>query len=118
MADKKIIAFCGILCSKCPAFKATLADDEEALSKQAEEWSSDEYPLTAADLGCDGCIYEDKRAAKFCQECDVRQCAFAKGVDNCAHCDEFPCDKLEKPWSTSVDAKATLEEIRRSLKES
>ncbi len=118
MADEKIIAFCGILCSECPAFLATQADDQEALAKQAAEWSSEEYALTAGDLICDGCIYEDKRAAKFCVECNVRQCAIAKGVETCAHCDDFPCDKLEKPWAWSVDAKTTLEEIRQMLKES
>jgi hypothetical protein len=116
MAEERIIAFCGILCSDCPAFKATLAGDEEALAKQAAEWSSDEYPLEADDLLCDGCIYEDKRTAKFCLDCDVRQCALERGVENCAHCDDFPCEKLEKPWALCVDAKTTLEEIRQMLK--
>jgi hypothetical protein len=116
MAEERIIAFCGILCSDCPAFKATLAGDEEALAKQAAEWSSDEYPLEAGDLLCDGCIYEDKRTAKFCLDCDVRQCALERGVENCAHCDEFPCEKLEKPWALCVDAKTTLEELRQMLK--
>jgi len=116
MDNGKIIAFCGIICSDCPAYLATQAGDEEALAKQAAEWSSEEYALTADDLLCDGCIYEDRRAAKFCVECDVRQCALAKGVETCAHCDDFPCDRLEKPWSMSVDAKTTLEEIRRMLK--
>jgi hypothetical protein len=46
----------------------------------------------------------------------VRQCALERGVENCAHCDDFPCEKLEKPWSISVDAKTTLEEIRQMLK--
>lgn len=118
MAEERIIAFCGILCSECPAFKATQAGDEELLAKTAGEWTSEEHPLEAADLLCDGCIYEDKRAAKFCFDCDVRQCALEKGVANCAYCDDFPCEKLEKPWAISVDAKTTLEEIRQMLKES
>jgi hypothetical protein len=50
MDNGKIIAFCGILCSDCPAYLATQAADDEALAKQAAEWSSDEYPLTADDL--------------------------------------------------------------------
>jgi hypothetical protein len=116
MDNGKILAFCGILCSECPAFVATQAGDEEALAKQAAEWSSEEYPLTAGDLVCDGCIYTDKRVTKFCLDCDVRHCALEKGVENCAHCDDFPCGKLEKPWSMSVDARTTLEEIRKMLK--
>jgi hypothetical protein len=116
MSNDKIIAFCGILCSECPAYKATLAGDEDALAKQAAEWSSDDYPLTADDLACDGCLQEDKRVAKFCADCDVRGCALERGVENCAHCDAFPCEMLEKPWSMSVDAKTTLEEIRQMLK--
>jgi hypothetical protein len=116
MDNGEIVAFCGILCSDCPAFVATQAGDGEALAKQAAEWSSEEYPLTADDLVCDGCIYTDRRVTRFCLECGVRQCALAKGVETCAHCDDFPCGKLEKPWSMSVDAKTTLEEIRQKLK--
>jgi hypothetical protein len=95
MDNGKIVAFCGILCSDCPAFVATQAGDAEALAKQAAEWTSEEDPLTADDLWCDGCIYTDKKVTKFCLECDVRQCALAKGVETCAHCDDFPCEKLE-----------------------
>jgi len=116
MDNGKIIAFCGINCAACPAFVATQADDKEALAKQAAEWSSEEYPLEAGDLVCDGCLYTDKRVTKFCLDCDVRQCALSKGVENCAHCDAFPCEMLEKPWSMSIDAKTTLEEIRQMLK--
>jgi hypothetical protein len=29
------------------------------------------------------------------KSCPVRPCAIEKGVDNCAYCDEYPCDKLE-----------------------
>jgi hypothetical protein len=117
MPNDKLIAFCGIDCAACPAFIATQAGDEEALAKQAAEWSSDEYPLTADDLICDGCIYQDKRVTKFCFDCTIRQCALGRGLENCAHCKDFPCDDLQKPWSMSLDAKTTLEEIRRTIEE-
>jgi hypothetical protein len=113
--SKKMLAFCGIPCSECPAFKATVAGDDDALAKTASEWSSEEYQLVAGDLVCDGCLYPDRRVAKFCFDCGVRACALEKGVETCAHCGDFPCEKLELPWSLSVDARTTLEEIRRML---
>jgi hypothetical protein len=112
----KLIAFCGILCSGCPAYKATQAGDDEALARIAVDWSFDDYHFEADDVRCDGCTFTDRRTARFCLECAVRECALARGVENCAHCDAFPCELLAKPWAMAVDAKTTLEDIRRALK--
>lgn len=38
-AMQEIIAYCGIMCSDCEAYLATLAGDVEALARVAERWN-------------------------------------------------------------------------------
>ena len=112
---EKIIAICGLTCTDCPAYVATQKNDDEERKRIAELWSTDEWPLKPEDIDCDGCVAIDKRLAKFCHACEVRQCGLEKKVDNCAYCDEYICEKLAKCVERSPEAKATLEEIRKSL---
>jgi len=39
----------------------------------------------------------------------------ARDVVNCAHCADYVCEKLEGFFGLVPDARATLDEIRRSL---
>jgi hypothetical protein len=115
--NEKIIAYCGINCSGCPALVATRQNDFAAKEQLALTWSTEKYPLTPEEMSCDGCLAMDERLVKFCMDCTTRQCARAKAVENCAYCDEFPCDKLKKhgesPYMT--EARVTLEAIHRAL---
>lgn len=43
---------------------------------------------------CQGCRNEQ---CKLFQGCGVRPCHQAKGVDFCAECDEFPCERTKFP---------------------
>ncbi len=112
---EKMIAFCGLICSDCPAFIATQKNDDEQRRKVAELWSMEEHPLKAKDINCDGCLTAKGRLIWFSKACDVRRCGFEKNVKNCAYCSEYPCVKLDKPHSQAPEAKATLDEIRKNL---
>ncbi|MBL7073802.1 DUF3795 domain-containing protein [candidate division KSB1 bacterium] len=114
---KKMIAFCGIICTDCPAFIATQKNDDEERKKVAESWSTEKEILKPGDINCDGCLAVGERLIKFCEVCEVRRCGFEKNVENCAYCDEYPCEKLDKlmEYIQTPEAKVTLEEIRRSL---
>ena len=113
----RMIAFCGIVCSECPAFLATQEDDDAKRKKVAEAWSKQfNMPVKPEDVNCDGCMAEGKRLVGYCHICQIRKCGQQKGVENCAHCDEYACDKLTKFFATMApEAKTTLEEIRKSL---
>jgi hypothetical protein len=63
--------------------------------KQAAEWGSPDFPVTAADINCVGCKVEDEPKFKFCAACSVKTCASDRGVETCAHCDDYGCDTLE-----------------------
>jgi len=111
-----MIAYCGLTCTECPAYVTTKAGDEEGLAKVAEQWSA-EYSaqLTADDCRCDGCLSEAGPWMSHCAECGIRACGVEKGVENCAHCDEYGCEKLTEFFGFVPDAKAVLDGIRGSL---
>jgi hypothetical protein len=110
-----MIAFCGLDCGECPAYVATRQDDATKRQEVAKKWSSEEHPLKAEDINCDGCLTVDGRLIKFCLDCDVRSCGLEKNLENCALCDDYACVKLTKLWEMfeSPNAKATLDGIRK-----
>ncbi len=112
---EKMIAFCGLNCRECPAFIATQKDDDEARKKISKEWANEEFGIEPADVDCDGCLVTDGKLMSFCDVCDVRICALDKEVENCGHCTEYPCGKLDKIFKMAPDAKITLDEIERNL---
>lgn len=93
-----MVAFCGVICTDCQAYVATQADDRDALEQVLAHWR--EYfnapDLTVEDIICDGCLTGDGRLNGYCRQCKIRPCGVARGVTNCAHCDEYTCDELER----------------------
>jgi len=113
---EKMIAYCGLVCSECPAYVATQAGDKEALERVAARWSEEFHaPFTVEDCLCDGCTSGSKRLSGYCGKCEVRACAVARGVINCAYCDDYGCEKITGFFNFAPEAKAALEEIRKVL---
>ena len=113
----RIIAYCGLVCSDCPAYIATQANDQEALERVATQWQ-EEYnapQLTVESVICDGCLTEEGRKCGHCAECEIRACGVAQGVANCAHCADYTCEKLEKFFGFVPEAQGVLDGIRQSL---
>ena len=71
--------------------------------------------LTADDVtGCGGCKGDTEQL--FCNEdCKIRPCASEKGILNCAHCTDYPCDKLEPAFKADPNAKILLDFINATL---
>jgi len=64
---------------------------------------------------CDGCRAKEGRLFSGSKNCEIRKCAQSKEVENCAHCSEYACEKLNKLFNTDLQAKEKLDEIRRKL---
>ena len=112
---EKMIAYCGLVCTKCPAYIATQAGDQEALERVAAHWSKEFHAeFIAADCLCDGCT-GGERLSGYCGKCEIRACAVARGVINCAHCDDYGCEKLAGFFKFAPEAQAALETIRKAL---
>jgi hypothetical protein len=111
-----MIAYCGLVCTGCPAYVATQAGDMEALQRVAAQWSEEfDAAIAAADCLCDGCTSSSQRLSSYCGECQVRACAIGRSVVTCAHCHDYGCDKITAFFNFAPGAKATLEEIRHTL---
>lgn len=108
-----MIAFCGLNCHECDANMATGLNDDEKREHVAKLWS-EQYnaDIKPEDINCDGCQSDGDRLFNHTKVCEIRKCGKEKGVVNCAHCEEFPCNKLEEFFKMAPDAKRRLEEIR------
>ena len=113
----KIIAYCGLVCTDCEAYIATQANDLDALEQMAararEQFNNPE--LTIESAMCDGCLGSDGRKCGYCFVCQVRACGMERGVVNCAHCDDYACEKLEDFFGMAPHARASLDGVRRGL---
>jgi hypothetical protein len=111
----KMIAYCGIVCTECPAFIATQQNDDAKRKKVAEMWSK-QYKMAVKpeDINCDGCISGSRRLLNYCSICEIRKCSQDKGVKNCAYCNDYACDKLTRFYAMAPHAKESLEKIRKS----
>jgi hypothetical protein len=113
----RIIAYCGLDCSDCDAYVATQSNDLEALERLAQR-ARDEFGLedaTPETTMCDGCLTESGRQIGSCATCEIRACAVARGMPNCARCADYPCDKLASFLAHETEARSLLDEIRASL---
>ena len=112
-----MISYCGLVCTDCPAYIATQADDQVALERVAAKWR-EEYnspEITPESVVCDGCIASTDRHCGHWQECDIRMCGADRGAANCAHCTDYACDKLERFFGFVPDAREVLDGVRGSL---
>jgi len=64
---------------------------------------------------CDGCRTEGGRLFSGCAKCPVRNCGRQKGLENCAYCNAYACDKLKEHFVTDPDARIRLDLIKRSI---
>jgi len=110
--SEEMISYCGLICTQCPAYQATQANDVEKAKETAEMWARDyNTKVSVEDVWCDGCLVEGKKCA-HCSQCQIRACARTKAVVNCAACDDYACEMLSGFFKMAPMAKETLERIR------
>jgi hypothetical protein len=111
----EMIAYCGLDCNKCDAFIATREEDSERKKKMAERWTKSlNVEFRPEDIDCTGCM-SDKISGWCTKVCKILPCAETKKVRTCAHCQDYPCEKLRKFLSDEPKAAKTLDEIHRTL---
>jgi hypothetical protein len=116
MKMSKMIAFCGLDCSECPAFKATQADDDRKRTETAQIWSTQYHAdIKPEDINCDGCHSRNGRLFSHPQVCEIRKCGIGKRVANCGHCPEYACEKLTPLLGVAPQAKDNLDGIHKKL---
>lgn len=84
-----MIGHCGYNCHLC----AARSNDIELRQRLVDGWKRifGHLQYTAENVRCDGCRADGRIADTSCQ---ARLCARERGVESCAQCAEFPCDKM------------------------
>ena len=114
-----INGFCGLICETCLIHLATLETDvtrkSEMRVKIAEQISKiyGTTPKPEIITDCDGCGEKNGRLFNGCADCAIRKCAISRRILNCAYCDDFSCEKLERHYKYDPESKNRLEEIRK-----
>jgi hypothetical protein len=118
---EEIISCCGLNCCGCAIYLATREKNDEKrhkmrvdIARQIKEHYGEEYKLEDV-TDCDGCRTEGGRLFSGSKNCRVRKCAWQKGFENCAHCDEYACEIIKEFLAKEPDARERLEAIRREL---
>ena len=115
----ELIAYCGLNCSGCPIYLATIETD---LSKQQQmrieiaRQCNELYKMSMKSedvTDCDGCIVNTGRLFTGCVNCKIRICAMEKGLESCAWCPEYACESLEEMFTHDPEAKVRLEQMRK-----
>jgi len=105
-----VIARCGFICNQCPAYDGNIKSDADK-EKVADKWL--EYygfRINAEDVVCDGCMKADsENPRRITKDCTIRNCVLRKKIENCAYCDEYPCDLMKTRIADIEQIKAMYE---------
>lgn len=99
-----MICWCGIDCTRCQTFRATINNDDsmcEAVKMYYEEIG---HNIETKDLFCLGCRSDDIMSA--CAGCPYMKCGKEKGLQRCDECGEYPCESLQ--WYTEKYIKPSI----------
>ncbi len=105
-----LIACCGLDCSTCEAYIATINNDDNLRRQTAEKWTTlyNAPNITAEMINCTGCRMEGVKIG-HCSECDIRNCVHAKGFATCGDCSELDaCEIVAKVHQFAPAAKLNL----------
>jgi hypothetical protein len=107
------IAVCGLDCSQCEAYQATQADDLAWKQRVVDQWKNAyNVQVDIAGVTCDGCTSNSGRWGAHCANCDIRACGRARGLNNCAECPDYACEKLLGFFSFAPDARVNLDALQ------
>lgn len=103
---KEELSRCCYRCDLC----AARSPDADVRQKLVDGWRKifGHQMYTADNVRCDGCLHDGRLADKSCR---VRPCVLEKQLENCAHCDEFPCDRLDPILCSGEKVRARLPDM-------
>lgn len=88
-----VLTRCGYRCDLCLAYRPNIERNPSNQQKLSDGWYQYfGFRIPAAEICCDGCMAEDPKLIDL--SCPVRPCVLEKGLDNCAQCERYICEKL------------------------
>ncbi|MDK2951728.1 MAG: hypothetical protein PWQ77_1393 [Kosmotogales bacterium] len=107
------VSYCGLLCSECEIYKASIENDSALKEKLAKEFDSEDFHLEKKDILCFGCSGNEEEIFKFCDVCEIRKCGIKREIVNCGQCEEYYCELLNKPFQMNPENKKILDKINK-----
>jgi hypothetical protein len=102
-----LVTYCGLYCGLCSSrgrIPKTAAALRDVMKKEGYEFFGPfqpdfkefwQYINTLADSG-PGCSCRESKGTCGPPNCEIRDCARAKGVEVCPFCTEYPCARVNK----------------------
>ena len=112
--DNRNIGYCGLDCSKCDAYLATVNNDQQLRIKTAELWSKlNQVEILPEQINCEGCRYDGTKSMYCDKLCAIRRCAAEKGINTCADCELMEnCETLAVMTANNPEARNNLEKLK------
>ena len=99
-----ILTRCGYRCDLCLAYRPNFEKHPSNQQKLSDGWFKYfGFRIELENIACDGCMAE--HPSLIDQGCPVRLCVLEKGLENCAACDEYVCEKLKERIVTYEEVK-------------
>ena len=107
-----MIAYCGLDCEQCDAYRATLLNDQALREKTARLWSEmNGVTILPEQINCEGCRMDGAKTVFCDQLCGIRQCAMKKGMETCGGCSGWEqCETLGMVVGNNPQARNNLKE--------
>jgi len=102
-----MICWCGIDCTRCKTFRATINDDNEMRKTVKGYYEEIGNNIEIKDLNCFGCRSDDMLSG--CAGCPYMKCGKEKGLKRCDECSEYPCESLQ--WYIEKYIKPSMEKF-------
>ncbi len=88
-----ILTRCGYRCDLCLAYRPNVENNPANQQKLNDGWFHYfGFRIPPEKILCDGCMADNPQLID--QSCPVRPCVIERGLENCAHCKLYACEKL------------------------
>ncbi len=92
---EEILSRCGFRCDLCLAYRPNIESHPENRQLLSDGWFKYfGFRIPPEDIHCEGCL--NNQCITLDQECTVRPCVVTHGIENCAGCEDYTCEKLKE----------------------
>jgi hypothetical protein len=103
------LACCGLDCAACDIYRA--GDDPALAARLADAFVKMGYADARPDwFHCQGC--RGPQNAHWDATCFILQCCQERGLDHCAQCEQFACERLEEWGRGMAHHREALDRLR------
>jgi len=91
----EILTRCGYRCDLCLAYRPNVASNPSNQQIVSDGWFRYfGFRFLPEEIICDGCMAENPRLID--RECPVRPCVIERGLDHCAQCADYVCERIKQ----------------------